>query len=420
MNTRGASFMPNMRIEAGEAAWKGKRAMGTVESAKQQLQVMLSTMVAAGGEKTFPVFNDQNEREGDLNVKVRTRNEKTFQDDAVIGDTFRFYGYNASNRATDASNYPKMNTGNQIKEMLAGKAFELTFTETDGSIRDGNIWDLMKTELGLIAKINQRLYGKNWLQKRSWNSEEVQEVIQKLHHSELPWQGHIVRMANDIAGQFVDFDKSGALDPHKVVDFFREKTNEYREPIIKDLIGRMGLQIGNWTPRKGYFRGDDANVFKFDRDVEDAVGADLVLTSGLEAYNALVRSGQSAEKAFNILDGILQRADAVKAEAETGKRQARDPNQSTAETKYGIAERIRADRTNTVEIASNTGIEPDLLLRYWDFYFMSPLRYQTQDMQANFKKLEKEFTKNSNWFFEKFGEKLSSAKAEEVLEGLTD
>jgi hypothetical protein len=424
MNTKGASFMPNMRIQAGMAAFRGKRDMSVVESAKQQFQVMLSTMQAIGGERTFPVITRDGVRHGDLTVKVRTHNEITGAADSIIGDTFRFYGYNASNRTTDASNYPKMSSGQEIKKMLANKAFELSMVDAEGNKVDlsdeKSAWRLMNTELGLVAAVNQRIYGKNWLQKRSWNSEEVQDVIERLNRSELPWQGHTIRMAQDISGQFVNFDLSGTLDPAKVHKLFKDKTHSYRTPFIKELIGRMGLRIGQWNPKKGYFKGDRDNAFKLDRDVEDVVGAELVFNSGRDAYNALLRAGKTAREAKNMLDEMLRGADAIKAHAETGRRQARETNKTSAQTKYGVASRIRAERKNAIDMASIAGIEPDLLLRYWDFYFMSPLRYQTEGMQKKFKDLETQFKKDSKWFHDKFGEKLSFNKAQKVLADLPE
>ena len=160
MATRGSGFMPNMRIEAGQAAYNGKRSMGVVENAKQQIQVMLSTLNVMGGETKLPVIGPDNKNLGTLRIKLRKFNKVTGEVDEVIGDTFRYYGYNASNRATDASNYPKMKNGSEMRDILTEKAFDLEFTDVNGRKRTGTWWDLVKTDFGIISDVNQKMYGK--------------------------------------------------------------------------------------------------------------------------------------------------------------------------------------------------------------------------------------------------------------------
>jgi len=419
LKTQGSSFMPNMRIEAGIGAHKGNKAIGIVENAKQQVQAMISTLNAAGGEVTLPVIGKDNNKIGDLSVKIRTTNIKTNIKDNVIGDTFRYYGYNASNRAVDASNYPRMYSGQEIKALLIDKAFDMEITFTTGKKGTGTMWHLEQTEFGIIRDVNKRLFSKNYADKRAWRPDEIQEIVNRMAQSELPWQGYIAKMARDIAGERVDFNRAGELDPTKVLNFFRDKINQYRDPFTKDLIGRMGLRIGSWNLSKGYFKGDNKNAFRFDRDVEDAVGADLVLDSGKKAFDALRRAGKTEEESIDILHSVLEEANEIKRAADRGRHVSKMPEVSSAQTKYGLAERIRFSRENAVAKASAHGVDPGLFLKYWDMFFISPMRYQTKEMRTEFMKIQKELENNSKWYFDKFGEKLTKRVSEERWEALS-
>ncbi len=424
MSTPGSAFMPNMRIEAGRAAWSGKKAMGVVENAKQQIQIMLSTVNMMGGRAKLPVYKGE-EYIGELEVKIRDVNQKTGILDERVGDTFRYYGYNASNRATDASNYPNMSSGKEIKQTLLRKAFEFKMTGTDGKIKmDHQLkdpkWLVMNSDLGIIAEVNRRLYSKNWSHNRRWNTEEIQSILKRMSDSELPWQGILAKMARDITGEQVDFSRAGELDPLKVVNFFRDKQTSYRNPFAKHLLGRVDLRIAQWDLPKGYFKGDKKNSFRFDSDVEDVVGADLTIESGTKAFDALRKSGKTEAEAIEILDRVIQSANDIKVEAETSQRQSRANKVSTASSKHGLNDRIRAERGNIVEMAAAQGIDPRLFLRYWDMYFISPLRYQSKEMKARFEKEQQEIADLGDWFFDKFGEKVSATSAEKFKEQISD
>ena len=418
MATRGSGFMPNMRIEAGQAAYNGKRSMGVVENAKQQIQVMLSTLNVMGGETKLPVIGPDNKNLGTLRIKLRKFNKVTGEVDEVIGDTFRYYGYNASNRATDASNYPKMKNGSEMRDILTEKAFDLEFTDVNGRKRTGTWWDLVKTDFGIISDVNQKMYGRNWNHGRRWNSEEIQQTLKRLVESEIPWEGILAKMGRDVSGEQVDFDLAGSLDPVKVIKMFRDKQQLYRNDFSKDLMGRVDLRIAQWNLPKGYFKGDKANSFRFNSDVEDIVGADIVIETGNKAYEALQKAGKSREESLQILNNLIKTADNIKKETEASRKSARSPEVSSARNKYDAATEIRNERKNAIDRANAHNVDPRLFLKYWDMYFISPLRFQDKTMRNTFLKEQKKIYESADWFVEKFGEKITQEAVDKNLASL--
>jgi len=419
MATKGSGFMPNMRIEAGQAAYNGKRSMGVVENSKQQIQVMLSTLNTMGGETTLPVIGAENKNLGTLKIKLRKANVKTGEIDEIVGDTFRYYGYNASNRATDASNYPKMKNGSEMRELLVQKAFELQFIDTNGRHRQGTWWDLVKTDFGIISDVNQKLYGRNWDHNRRWNSDEIQQTLNRLTESEIPWEGILAKMGRDISGDHVNLDMSDRLDPVKVIKMFRDKQQLYRNDFSKDLMARTDLRIGQWNLPKGYFKGDKTNSFRFNSDVEDIVGADIVIETGNKAYEALQKAGKSREEAIVILNDLLRSADNIKKLTESSRKSARSPEVSSARNKYDASTEIRGERKNAIDRANAHNVDPRLFLKYWDMYFISPLRFQDKAMRNTFNKEQKNIYDTADWFADKFGEKITQAAVDKNVESLS-
>ena len=421
MSRPGSAFMPNFRIEAGKAAYTGKRNMGTIENTKQQLQIMLSTLNATRDKKkTFSVHRE-GKYKGELTVEVRKESIIDGLTDDVIGDTFRYFGYNASNRATDASNYPKMNPAAKIRDLLSKSAFKMTMVNPQGHEVDNSykFSYLKNTELGMIADVNNRLYSKNWAEQRGWKPAEIQDAVSRFTESSLPWQGHLSRMARDIAGQHIDLDPTSRLDPIKVQEFFRDKTREYQDAFSKDLMGRLNLSIAKWNLEPDYFTKKE-NAFKFGGDIEDVAGADLVIQSGKKAYDALLKSGKTDIEAVDVLHTQLRSADKLKNEADQSRAEARDPNVSSAGNKLDIATEIRSSREGVVDAANSHGVDPMLFLRYWDLYFVSPLRYQSPEMRSEYNGRIKKLQESMPWFEQKFGKKISESGAEKIIDNLPE
>ena len=121
---------------------------------------------------------------------------------------------------------------------------------------------------------------------------------------------------------------------------------------------------------------------------------------------------------MQILNNLIKTADNIKKETEASRKSARSPEVSSARNKYDAATEIRNERKNAIDRANAHNVDPRLFLKYWDMYFISPLRFQDKTMRNTFLKEQKKIYESADWFVEKFGEKITQEAVDKNLASL--
>ena len=380
-------FMPGMRMHVAKGSYMGNKAVGTVTNSSQMIQILLSTAIKNDGK--YVLHKDLGKgKTAIMELEVNNKYIPQAGIDKVPGDTFRYMVYNAQNNTLDAAR--TMHSHKKIRQMLFDTAFkskyyiekvdpktnELVREERSGGVKWNDLYD---TEFDVIMDLNRKLFGYNFAQHRAWRFSEQLEAISNMTKMEVEFEGVLPRAAKEFGTYNFKLDLQQVVDTAKVIRELRKqnKLGEFEEgSLFLRLAGRQNLSI------HGSAAYSDITLLL--NDFHDWVATkDIIVPIGKRIRDTMPLPHHGSE--YDILDEIASMATDFKAEGTYQRGKARNSSITQADLRHILDKKMINYREELRVRAEQLGLQKELLVKYFDAYMLSPLKWQNPEEWAAYK-----------------------------------
>ena len=238
---------------AGLSSYTGKKGLGSVVNAKQFLNTVLADIINNHkGEINLPVSNRKGELVGYL-IGRTSRNQ------LLDKEGYYVMGTEAHSRTADSANYPKMANAEKMTDIVFQSAFEkINFVDNYGGEHPAQFRHIKNTSsYGNLWKLNNRLYGWNYEEGRSYDITEIQNAVSR-YVDKPNMSSSLIEIAHHMAQNKVDTDPTRFFNYNKQSEAIRMLSElVINQPDVLPLIARQNLRV-----MQSYYNIDYKEVYK--------------------------------------------------------------------------------------------------------------------------------------------------------------